>query len=406
MLFDLSRVSNYTEPMINQRIYLDNSATSFPKPPEVAEAMADFAHNVGASAGRGFYQESIRTGEIIRQARKRIARLIHCDQPDNIVMTFNCTDALSLAIKGLVTMQSAHVITTRMDHNSVLRPLEALKQQLGLEVTYIQADSRGVIDPQDFRQAIQPNTVLIATLHGSNVCGSIVDIAAVGAIANEHDIAFLVDAAQTIGHLPIDVSQIGVDMMAFPGHKGLMGPQGTGVLYIRPGFEHRLRPLREGGTGSKSELPIQPDFMPDRFESGSHNAIGIAGLNAALGFLLEQDFDTIVAREQKLYQSFLAETNDIEGLTVYGPKNPDERIGVFSITLEGHKPLELSKTLEEQFALLTRPGLHCAPFAHQAIGTFDSGGTTRLSTGHFTTQEQITQATNALKQLTQSKVAQ
>ena len=381
-----------------RRIYLDNAATSFPKPKGVLQAMVDYAGKVGASAGRGAYHEALRSGEIIQEARCRIARLIGCREPDHIIMTFNCTDGLSLAIKGLIT-EPCHVITTRMDHNSVLRPLGALTTQLGIEVSYVEADTRGLVDPDDLRAAIRPDTRLMAVVHGSNICGSVQDIAAAGQIAREHGIAFLVDAAQTVGHLPIDVEALGVDMMAFPGHKGLLGPLGTGVLYIRPGFEDRLRPLREGGTGSKSELALQPEFMPDRFESGSHNAIGIAGLSEGVGYLLDQDFDAIVEHDRMLCEHFLGATEGIEGLTVYGPRNPQDRVGVFSVSVEGFEPAELAAVLEEQFGLLTRPGLHCAPFAHQAIGTFAAGGTTRLSSGHFTTVEDMQYAAEALRQV-------
>jgi len=387
------------------RIYFDNAATSFPKPKCVHQAMLDYATRIGASAGRGIYREAIAAGEVITETRGRIARLIGANQPDSIVMTFNCTDGLALAIKGVVTQPKSHVITTRMDHNSILRPLNALREQLGIEITYIAADSEGLIDPEDVRRAIKKNTALIAILHGSNVCGSIMDIAAVGEIAREYEVPYLVDAAQTIGHLPLDVRAINADMVAFPGHKGLLGPLGTGALYIRPGFEDRVRPLKEGGTGSKSELPQQPDFMPDRFEAGSHNTIGIAGLHAALQYLLDKDITEIRRQEKELISAFLEQTRDIEGLTVYGPQDPEKRVGVFSVLIEGYQPGELSAILEEQFGLLTRPGLHCAPFAHQTLGTFEVGGTTRFSFGPFINLDDIEYATSALAQIAKSHVS-
>jgi cysteine desulfurase family protein len=384
---------------MTRRIYFDNAATSFPKPEVVHQAMSRYAHEVGASAGRGAYQEAIESGEIIYQARKRIARLLHATEPYNIIMTFNCTDGLVLAIKGIVTQPGGHVITTRMEHNSVLRPLDALHKKIGVEVTYVSADSQGLIDPDDIRRAVKPNTKLIAIVHGSNVCGSVQDIAAVGEIAREYEILYLIDAAQTVGHLPIDVSDIHVDMLAFPGHKALLGPLGTGALYIRPGIESQIEPLKEGGTGSKSEIPSQPDFMPDRFESGSHNALGIAGLSEGVQYLLDRGIESIREHEIEICTAFLQETTDVEGLTVYGPKDIKKRVGVFSVTVEGYEPGELAAILEQKYGLLTRPGLHCAPFAHQSIGSFELGGTCRFSTGPFITLEDVRRATNALKEI-------
>ena len=388
--------------MAKRRIYFDNAATSFPKPPGVHESMMHYARNVGASAGRGAYHEAVEASEIIHQTRRRIAQLLGASRPESFIMTFNCTDGLSLAIKGLITKSDSHVITTMMEHNSVLRPLSALQEQLGIEVTYIQADKEGYIDPEEIRKAVRKNTRLIVIVHGSNVCGSVQDIAAVGKIAREHDIPYLVDAAQTVGHLPIDVNDIQVDMLAFPGHKALLGPLGTGVLYIRPGFASKLRPLKEGGTGSKSEIPRQPDFLPDRFESGSHNLIGIAGLNAGVAFLLERGMDRIRAHEVELCQAFLSHTEKVDRLTVYGPRDIEKRVGVFSVSVEGYEPGELAAVLEQHFSLLTRPGLHCAPYAHETLGTFDRGGTVRFSMGPFLSSEDVEFAANVLKQIAYS----
>ncbi len=384
---------------VKQRIYFDNAATSFPKPERVHEAMAHYARHVGASAGRGAYAEAVESGRIIDETRRNLCTLLGADTPENMIMTFNCTDGLSLAIKGIVTRPNSHVVTSRMEHNSVLRPLHALSEQLGTEVTYVPADAAGLIDPDDVRKAIRPHTTLIALVHGSNVCGSVQDIAAVGRIAREHNIPFLVDAAQTVGHLPFNLKNMDADMVAFPGHKALLGPLGTGAIYIRPGMETRLRPLKEGGTGSKSEIPAQPDFMPDRFEAGSHNALGIAGLNEGIKYLLERGMNKIRQHEELLCRMFLDATADIKGLTVYGPRDIDKRVGVFSITMKGYSPAELSAVLEKQFGLLTRPGLHCAPFAHQTIGSFNLGGTCRLSFGPFLTVENITYAADALNQI-------
>ncbi|MBI9018655.1 MAG: aminotransferase class V-fold PLP-dependent enzyme [Phycisphaerae bacterium] len=365
------------------RIYFDNAATSFPKPEAVYEAVDNYGRNIGASAGRGAYSEAMESAEIIQRCRQLLAELLNADDPLSMIMTFNCTDGLSLAIKGIITDPDSHVITTCMDHNSVLRPLNALQERLGIDVTFVKADSEGMVDPLDIEKAIKSNTKLIAVVHGSNVCGSLQDVNAIGRIAKKHNIAYLVDAAQTVGHVPIDVKAMNVDMLAFPGHKALLGPLGTGALYIRPGFEGRLSTLKEGGTGSKSELATQPEFMPDRFESGSHNAIGIAGLCKGLEYVLERGIDNIASHDRLLCERFLEITDGVENLTVYGPRNLDCRLGVFSIRIAGFEPQELAAILEKEYGILTRPGLHCAPLAHKTIGTLDVNGTTRLSTGPF-----------------------
>ena len=383
------------------RLYFDNAATSFPKPDTVHQAMLSYARDIGASAGRGAYREALESGRIISQTRSRIAQLINAPDPEHVIMTFNCTDGLVLAIKGIVTRPRCHVITSRMEHNSVLRPLSALQDQLGIEVTYIAADRRGLVDPEDFRRAVRPETALIGLVHASNVCGSLQDIAAVGRIAREAEIPYLVDAAQTAGHIPIDVQAFPIDMLAFPGHKALLGPLGTGAIYIRPGMESHLRPLKEGGTGSRSEVPVQPDFLPDRFEAGSHNTLGIAGLGAGVQYLLDKGMDVLAEHDRTLCQTFLDHTADIPHLTVHGPTDLDKRIGVFSVTIDGYAPAELSAVLEEQFGILTRPGLHCAPYAHQTIGTFELGGACRLSFGPFLTVDDISYAAAALKKITQ-----
>ena len=260
------------------------------------------------------------------------------------------------------------------------------------------------MDPEDIRGAIKGNTALIALVHGSNVCGSMQDAGAVGEIAREHGITYLLDAAQTMGHVPVKVDEIQADLIAFPGHKGLLGPLGTGALYIRPGLEEKIEPLKEGGTGSKSEIPEQPDFLPDRFEAGSHNALGIAGLNAGLEYVEQQSIEKLRNHELELCRVFLERTSEIGGLQIYGPDDLAKRVGVFSVSMEGFEPGELAAVLEEQFGLLTRPGLHCAPFAHQAIGTFEQGGTVRFSFGPFITVEDVEYAGDSLRRIAQVAV--
>ncbi|MFA5863223.1 MAG: aminotransferase class V-fold PLP-dependent enzyme [Phycisphaerae bacterium] len=381
-----------------KRIYLDNAATSFPKPPQVYQAMIDYATRIGASAGRGAYGEAIESGRMIGECRKKIAQLICAPDPNHIIMTFNCTDGLNLAIHGLLN-SGDHVITIWMNHNSVLRPLNELKSRIGLQVDFVPCAFDGIVDPDDIRRAIKPNTKLIAILHGSNVTGTVEPIHQIAKIAREHDLLILVDAAQTIGHLPIDVQKDQIDFLAAPGHKGLLGALGTGFLYIRPGLEKILRPLKQGGTGSWSEEAVQPQALPDKYESGSHNALGIAGLTAGLDYLLNRTVADIHQQDRALCRKFMAGLDEIDGLTWFGPRESANRIGVFSVRMEGYTPRELSAALESKFGILTRSGLHCAPLAHKTIGTLENGGTTRFSFGPFITIEDLDYILNALQKL-------
>ena len=385
---------------MTKRIYMDNSATSFPKPPAVTEAMVRFARECGASAGRGAYAEAKACGQVIATCRARVAELINAESPERIVFAMNCSEALSIGIRGLLnTARSAHAITTVMDHNSVLRPLSALAEQVGLEVTHVPADpASSLIDPDDVRKALRPNTRLIAVVHCSNVTGALQPVAEVAAIARAAGVPCLIDAAQSAGHVPIDVQAWGAEMVAFPGHKGPMGPLGTGVLYIRPGFERQLPTMKEGGTGTISEEPRQPSTVPDKYEVGSHNAIGIAGLSEGVAWLLARGVANVRAHDVELCEAFLAATEGVDGLRVYGPRNVSDRSGVFSVNVAGLEPMQLAAELEGRFGILTRPGLHCAPLAHRAIGTFPKG-TCRLSFGAFTTLEEVEYAAGALREL-------
>lgn len=386
--------------MTARRLYLDNAATSFPKPPAVHQAMMQFATELGASPGRGSYAEAREAGRLMFQCRQRICKLINAPTPENLVFTLNTTDALNMAIRGLVS-PGDHVITTWMDHNSILRPYNALVDQFQITQTRVEADpATGVVDPADIKKAIQPNTKLISVVHGSNVTGTVQPIREIGKIAREHGIPLLVDAAQTVGHMPIDFEADFIDLLAFPGHKGLLGPLGTGALYIRPGLEKRMRTTREGGTGSVSEHDIQPDFMPDRFEPGSHNAIGIIGLSEGVQWILDKGINVIWEHEKDLIRVMLdglTDTGPIPGLTIYGPQGIKNRCGVFSVRIEGFdQPQTLSDVLENEYGILTRSGIHCAPLAHKTFGTHALGGTTRLSFGPFVTKQDVKYACDAL----------
>ncbi len=381
---------------------MDNSATSFPKPSTVIEAMVRFATECGASAGRGAYAEAKACERILATCRERIAELIHAEAPQRVVFTLNCSEALAIAIRGLLNTapRGTHAIATAMEHNSVLRPYHALKEQIGLEPEFVPCDpATGLVDPDDVRRAIRPSTKLICCVHVSNVTGTMQPIDEVAAVAREAGVPCVIDSAQAAGHVPIDVQALGADFVTFPGHKGLLGPLGTGVLYIRPGVEERLATMKEGGTGTISEQPFQPRTMPDKYEIGSHNAIGIAGLGEGVAWLLRRGVDTIRRHDEKLSRLFLERTDGVEHLTVYGPRRLEHRAGVFSVNVDGFdKPGDLASALEEDFGLLTRPGVHCAPLAHMTIGTHPTG-TVRFSFGPFTTETDVRRAAEALAKI-------
>ncbi len=395
-----------------RRLYLDNAATSFPKPTSVLEAMTRYATTLGASPGRGAYAEAVESARLMNQCRTRIRQFINGTSDVHVVFTLNCSDALNLAIKGLIDPARAgsarsgagraanHAICTHIDHNSILRPLTALEEAGVCEVTRVPVDpGTGLVDPDDIRRAVTPATRLIAITHASNVTGSVQPIRAIGKIAREMAVPLVVDAAQSIGHVPLDVQADCIDLLAAPGHKALLGPLGTGFLYLRPGMEKLVRTLREGGTGSVSDQPRQPDFMPDKYEPGSHNAIGLIGLSEGVDWVSRQGIARLAAHETDLVRTFLDGISGIDGLTLYGPQTVKDRIGVFSIRIEGYQPQELSAVLETSFGILTRSGIHCAPLAHAAIGTAPLGGTTRLSVGPFVTPQDIKYATDALSEI-------
>jgi cysteine desulfurase family protein len=392
---------------------MDNAATSFPKPPGVLAAMVRYATELGASAGRGAYHEAVETGRLIAECRRRLSKLFHGQDPDHFVFTLNCSDALNLAIKGLVlnaphaTLATPHAICTHIDHNSILRPLNALAERCSMEQTRIAVDSRsGLVDPDEVRRAIRPNTRFVAITHASNVTGTVQPIREIGMICRERGVLLVVDAAQSAGHLPIDVQADFVDLLAAPGHKGLLGPLGTGLLYIRPGVEKLLAPLREGGTGSVSEQDRQPEFMPDKYEPGSHNAIGIIGLSEGVRWVLERGIEAIAAHERDLTRTFIEGVGDVDGLTYYGPRGVRDRCGVFSVRIDGFEPYELAAILESNYGVLTRPGIHCAPLAHECFGTSALGGTTRLSFGPFLSVQDVKYATDALAEIAGNRHAQ
>lgn len=380
-----------------QRIYLDNAATSFPKPPGVYDAVDDYNRRLGAAVGRSAYGEALEVQSTVDRCRKLAAEFLGAESRERIVFTFNGTDSLNLALYGLLRAGD-HVVTSVVEHNSVLRPLRHL-QGRGVEVTYVEADDAGRISPDDVCQTVRRDTKLVAMIHASNVTGTIQPIDDIGQIARDAGALFLIDAAQSVGHLPIDVRNSPIDLLACPGHKGLLGPLGTGLLYIRRGVEEHLDSVRQGGTGSKSEDDHQPLSLPDKYESGNHNTPGLFGLEASLAFLKEQGLDSIHVHEQRLVETLLGGLAKIDGVSVYGPNIAEGRVGVVSVAIDGYEPQDLAAILEQNFGIQTRAGLHCAPGAHRAIGTFEAGGTVRLSTGPFSSQDQIEATLAALGEI-------
>lgn len=380
------------------RIYLDHAATSWPKPESVYRAVDAYLRDCGAPAGRGTYREAEDVGRLVATARRRVAELIGAGESNRILFTANGTDSLNLALHGFLGA-GQHVVTTQAEHNSVLRPLRFLEKYGAVQVSRVACDGQGLVDPAAIHGAIRSNTTLIAILHASNVTGAIQPVEEIGRIARERGIALLVDAAQSLGHLPLDVARLGVSLLAAPGHKGLLGPLGTGILYLAPGLESRLRPVRQGGTGTRSEEDEQPESLPDKFESGNHNVPGIVGLAAGMEFVLARGIDRIREHERELTEQLLEQLAELPGVRIHGPSDSQRQVGVVSVTVPGHDPQELAMLLDVTARVQTRAGFHCAPQIHAALGTSGGGGTLRLSVGTFTTADEITAATRALMEL-------
>jgi len=374
-------------------VYLDNAATTFPKPEAVYEAILHVLRDVGASPGRGGYRRSLESGRILFQARETVAGFFSIADSSRVIFTQNATGALNLALQGTLAAGD-HVITTSMEHNSLLRPLYALRTK-GVEVSIIPAGPDGVVSVEDIRRAVQVNTKMIAVCHVSNVCGAIQPIEPLAQICREAGALFLVDAAQSAGYLPINVEQTGIDLLAVPGHKGLLGPGGTGFLYAAPHVQ--LKPVLQGGTGSHSTAEEQPLVMPDGFEAGTHNLPGIAGLQAGIEFLMERGLSSVHQHEQSLLLQAEQALRDIPGVTAYGPADPEGRCSVLSFTASGVDSGLLAVELDHGFDVAVRAGLHCAPLAHRTLGTMP-GGTVRLSPGWSTTSEEIALFSDAVVQ--------
>jgi cysteine desulfurase family protein len=381
-------------------IYFDNAATSWPKPPETIAAMQNYMQNIGGSPGRSGHRLSIEAARIVFDTREKLSQLFNVADPLRIVFTGNATEALNIAIFGFLKTGD-HVITSGMEHNSVMRPLRAMEAK-GIGITVVVCDSDGLLDSANIVKAIKKNTKAIYITNASNVTGTIMPVSDIGRIAREHGLILCVDAAQTAGCYPIDVAEMNIDLLAFTGHKALFGPSGTGGLYIREGLEKSIEPLCVGGTGSRSEVEVQPDFMPDRFEAGTPNTVGIAGLGAGVEFVLSQNVVQIKSKEEKLVKIFIDGVGEMPGIILYGQKSVERRTPVVSFNIDGMDPAAAALELDEQFGIMSRSGLHCAPSAHKTIGTYPMG-TVRFSFSYFNTEEQIISSIEALRKISQGR---
>lgn len=375
-------------------IYLDNAATSCPKPPQVVEAVSRALQEVCANPGRGAYDAALEAGRVLLRARRTVARLIGARDESRVVFTLNATHALNLALKGLLG-KGGHVVTSSLEHNAVIRPLHSLAAR-GVAVSRVPCSSTGECDPEDVLAALRPDTRLVVLSHASNVLGTILPVAEVGPLLREREVPLLVDAAQTAGSLPLDVEGMGIDLLALPGHKGLLGPQGVGVLYVGPGME--LETLMEGGAGGDSASAAPPAELPDRYEAGTANTPGIAGLAAGVELVLSEGVEGIGERERALAEHLRGNLRDVEGVKVYGPPVGQRAAPVVSMEVVGISSAEVAFILDRAFGIAVRAGLHCAPEAHRVAGTLESG-LVRFSIGHATTQPEVEAAIEAVEEI-------
>lgn len=376
-------------------IYLDNAATTMYKPQVVIDAVVSAMTRMG-NAGRGANEASLSASRIIFDTRDRLCKLFNGTNSKQIVFTNNSTESLNIAIKGLLN-PGDHVITTMLEHNSVLRPLYEMKEK-GVELTIVKSNRKGTLDIVDIEAEIKENTKMIVCTNGSNLTGNYVNVGEIGKLAKERGILFVVDASQTAGVFPIDVQAMNIDVLCFTGHKGLLGPQGTGGMYVREGLS--IRPLKVGGSGIKTYSKTHPVEMPTALEAGTLNGHGIAGLHAALGYLEEEGIDNIRAREQELMWRFYEAVKEIPNVTVYGDFSTKNRCAVVTLNIGDYDSSEVSDALLMDYNISTRPGGHCAPLMHEALGTVEQGAV-RFSFSHYNTDEDVETAIRAIRELSQ-----
>jgi len=378
-------------------IYFDNAATSWPKPAGVGQAMQSYLADIGASPGRAGHRQGLEASRLVYGAREAIAQLVGMDDPLRVVFAKNATEALNLALCGLL-QPGDHVVTSGMEHNAVMRPLREL-ERCGVALTVAPCSPAGELEPADLQAALRPATRLIVLTHASNVVGTRLPLAAAGEIARRHGALLLADTAQTAGAYPLDMAGDGIDLLAFTGHKALLGPQGTGGLVIGARVPlDEFRPLLRGGTGSASEREEQPDFLPDKFEAGTLNAVGLAGLGEGVRFILEAGVETIRRHDETLTAQLLAGLQGIAGVTVYGARRAEAQSPTVAFNIAGLSPADVGLALDDEFGVLCRIGLHCAPAAHRTIGTFPRGAV-RFGLGYFNTAGEVEAALEAVRAL-------
>lgn len=376
-------------------IYLDNAATSFPKPKEVADAVYDFMINNGTSSGRGSYKKAMQSDYIVYECRKLIGNLFNFDDPKKVVFTSNVTDSLNIAIRGILK-ENDHVITSSLEHNAVWRCLKTLEKDINIKIDTVECSKDGITNPEDIKKYIRKDTALIVFTQASNVLGTIQPIKEIGKIARENKIVFLVDAAQSAGAMKIDIKEDNIDILAFTGHKSLLGPMGTGGLIINTDID--IKPLKAGGTGGDSAYDYQPDYYPNHLETGTSNVSGIAGLRAAIKFLNREGIDNIHNKEKELTKYALQRLETVKDIEVYGPKDCEKILSVISFNIKNKRPEDISTILDQKYNIMLRAGLHCAPTAHSVINTKDRGSL-RIGIGYFNTKDDIDKLVEALNNL-------
>lgn len=376
-------------------IYLDNAATSFPKPKEVATAVYDFMVNNGTSSGRGSYKKAMQSDYIVYECRKLIGKLFNFDNPKKVVFTSNVTDSLNIAIRGILK-ENDHVITSSLEHNAVWRCLKTLERDINIKIDTVECSEDGITNPEDIKKYIQKDTALIVFTQASNVLGTIQPIREIGAIAREYNIPFLVDAAQSAGAMKIDIKEDNIDILAFTGHKSLLGPMGTGGLIINTDID--IKPLKAGGTGGDSAYEYQPDYYPNHLETGTSNVSGIAGLREAIKFLNKEGIENIHNKEKELTKYALEKLETVKDIEIYGPKDCEKMLSVISFNIKDKRPEDVGSILDQKYDIMLRAGLHCAPTAHNIIGTKERG-TLRIGIGYFNEKEDIDKLVEALNNL-------
>lgn len=376
-------------------IYLDNAATSFPKPKEVATAVYDFMVNNGTSSGRGSYKKAMQSDYIVYECRKLIGKLFNFDNPKKVVFTSNVTDSLNIAMRGILK-ENDHVITSSLEHNAVWRCLKTLERDINIKIDTVECSKDGITNQQDIKKYIKKDTALIVFTQASNVLGTIQPIREIGAIAREHNIPFLVDSAQSAGAMKIDVKEENIDILAFTGHKSLLGPMGTGGLIINTDID--IKPLKAGGTGGDSAYEYQPDYYPNHLETGTSNVSGIAGLREAIKFLNKEGIENIHNKEKELTKYALEKLETVKDIEIYGPKDCEKMLSVISFNIKDKRPEDVGSILDQKYDIMLRAGLHCAPTAHSVIGTKERG-TLRIGLGYFNEKEDIDKLVEALNNL-------